>query len=93
MDIPYIFIPVVKEIKKTGILEIMPVAAPDECHIRCNSCGNINVLDKSDVYENKSFACWDCKKVYVIEIIPDSIKLFLKRKQSYNINKRPRIVR
>ena len=81
------------EQKITGQLKIKPSTSDDEVNIICNRCGNINLMDKSDVYENKSFACWDCKKIYVIENIPSDIKSYLKHASSPDINQRPRIVR
>ena len=93
LETPYIFLPKHKEEKRTGVLQILPNMTPDEVHIKCNKCGNINVMNKEEVYENKSFACWDCKKIYVIENIPSDIKSYLKKTDSYDINQRPRIVR
>lgn len=61
---------------------------------QCPKCNVLNELLKSQIGENKLFPCPNgCGYEWVLGLLPDEMRHWLKEEGNRNIDQRPRIVR
>ena len=72
-------------------IKITPIPDGESLLWQCNGCQGQNELLKSEISENKAYMCGNCGKAWVLGIIPDDMRYWLRDDKVENIDKRPKI--